>query len=92
MGTEGLEANVHLTHIVHSKLHNHKRSAEIYYIVEGSGKIVLGDRTFGICTGSLIYIPKEVPHRGYGDFKALIVCIPRVDSQDEFVVEEAQRE
>ena len=89
--TEGLEVNVHLTHIVDSKLHYHKESAEVYYIVEGSGKMVLGDQTFDIRTGSLIYIPRGAPHRGYGDFKALIVGVPPVDSQDEFVVEETQQ-
>jgi len=87
--TEGLEANVHLTHIVDSKLHYHKKSVEIYYIVQGSGKMVLRDQPFDSRAGSLIYIPREVPHRGYGDFKALIVGIPPVDSQDEFLLEEA---
>jgi mannose-6-phosphate isomerase-like protein (cupin superfamily) len=47
----------------------------------------LGDDVVEINPGTTIVIEKGTPHRGYGNFKALIVGIPAWDHADEFFCE-----
>ncbi len=37
--------------------------------------------------GIIIMIGKEVLHRGYGDFKAIIFGVPAIEQDDEFFEE-----
>ena len=36
--------------------------------------------------GVVVMIKPGIPHRGYGDFKALIVGIPALQEEDEYFV------
>jgi len=80
-------ANLHVTHITDSRKHYHKNCTEYYYILEGSGKMELDDETVELEPGTVIYIPAGVAHRGYGDFRAVIVGVPAIEHTDEFFVE-----
>ena len=80
-------ANLHVTHITDSQKHYHKACTEYYYILEGTGHMELGDDVVEINSGTTIVIEKGTPHRGYGNFKALIVGIPAWDHTDEFFCE-----
>ena len=80
-------ANLHVTHIADSQRHYHKTCTEYYYILEGTGHMELGDDVVEINSGTTIVIEKGTPHRGYGNFKALIVGIPAWDHTDEFFCE-----
>jgi len=81
-----LIANLHITHIKNSKKHYHKNCTEFYYIIEGKGKMELGDKEINLYPGIAIMINKGIPHRGYGDFKAVIFGVPAMEPGDEFFV------
>ena len=77
-------ANLHVTHIQDSEKHYHKGCTEYYYILEGSGTMELGEDEVQLRPGTAIVIPPGLAHRGYGDFKALIVGVPAWEHTDEF--------
>jgi len=80
-------ANLHITQIKSSQKHYHKNCTEFYYIIEGCGKMELGDIEVDLKPGTTIMIGKGVSHRGYGDFKAVIFGVPAIEQDDEFLVE-----
>ena len=77
-------ANLHVTHIQDSEKHYHKGCTEYYYILEGTGKVELDSDVVDLRPGTTIVIPPGVAHRGWGDFKALIVGVPAWEQTDEF--------
>ena len=80
---DGCPVNVHITHITDSRKHYHRDCTEVYYILEGQGTLELGEESFALRPGALAYIPAGVAHRGYGDFRALIVGLPPLQPGDE---------
>jgi len=44
------------------KAHIHTIPEEIYYVLEGEGEMVLGDKTVPIKAGMAIYIPPNIIH------------------------------
>jgi mannose-6-phosphate isomerase-like protein (cupin superfamily) len=44
------------------KLHRHEFHSEQVYILEGKGKMRVGEKVYNISPGSLIFIPKGIPH------------------------------
>ncbi len=80
--------NLHVTEIRDSERHYHKQTTEVYYILEGEGWLELGEETVKLEPGLVIYIPTGTPHRGYGDFKAVIVGVPAMPNDDEFFLED----
>ena len=42
------EINIHVTHILDGVKHYHKRSTEVYYVLEGKGKLELDEETAAI--------------------------------------------
>lgn len=45
-----------------------------------------GNDIIGLTLGIVVMIRPGVPHRGYGDFKAMIVGVPAMEENDEFFV------
>jgi quercetin dioxygenase-like cupin family protein len=43
-------------------LHTHTREDESMFVLEGQVRATLGDRTFDVATGTLIHMPRGVPH------------------------------
>lgn len=86
----GPAAWAHVVEIEHSKLHFHKRSTELYYVVEGSGVIVLDGKEETIQRGSLVHIPPGVVHGARGRMRVLIVGIPDVAEDDYFEAESTE--
>jgi mannose-6-phosphate isomerase-like protein (cupin superfamily) len=41
----------------------HPRGAEIFYIIEGEYRFVLGNRLLNATTGDVVIIPKDAPNR-----------------------------
>jgi mannose-6-phosphate isomerase-like protein (cupin superfamily) len=81
-------ANLHVTHIQDSTKHYHKECTEYYHILEGSGYMELGDEVVALSPGTTIVIYPGTPHRGYGDFKTMVLGIPAWEHTDEFFCEE----
>jgi mannose-6-phosphate isomerase-like protein (cupin superfamily) len=70
-------AEVHHLEITDAKLHYHERTDEIYYILGGTGRMSLDASEIELREGVVVYVPRGVKHRAWGDLKVLVVCIPR---------------
>jgi quercetin dioxygenase-like cupin family protein len=46
----------------HIAPHVHRDDDELHYLIEGSATYTFGDKTYKATTGSLIFLPKKVPH------------------------------
>ena len=77
-------ANLHVTHITDSVKHYHKACTEYYYILEGTGKMELGDDVVDLEPGVTILIEPGTPHRAYGDIKTIVFGVPAWKHDDEF--------
>jgi mannose-6-phosphate isomerase-like protein (cupin superfamily) len=78
------EINLHVTHILDGVRHYHKRTTEVYYILEGKGKLELEDESVDVKPGMTILIPAGVRHRGYGDFRTIVIGTPAQTPDDEY--------
>jgi mannose-6-phosphate isomerase-like protein (cupin superfamily) len=81
-------ANVHVVHIKDSEKHYHNECTEFYYILEGRGTLEVGNDTVELQPGTCVQIDTGTPHRGRGDFRALIIGVPPLKEDDQVVVEE----
>lgn len=70
-------AEVHRVEIQDAKLHYHEKTDEIYYIIDGEGKLVLDDEEIEVHKGIVVYVPRGVKHKAVGQLTVLTVCIPR---------------
>ena len=69
-------AEVHHLEITDAKLHYHERTDEIYHIIAGQGRMLLDDEEIELSEGVVVYVPRGVKHRAWGNLKALVICIP----------------
>jgi mannose-6-phosphate isomerase-like protein (cupin superfamily) len=74
---DGAAAEVHHLEITDAKLHYHERTDEIYYIIGGKGRMSLDDEEIELSEGVVVYVPRGVKHRAWGNLKALVICMPR---------------
>src|ERR1051325_2433314 len=74
---DGAAAEVHHLQITDAKLHYHKRTDEIYYVLDGQGKMLLDEQEIELSKDVVVYVPRGVKHKAWGDLKVLVVCIPR---------------
>ena len=70
-------AEVHHVEIENAKLHYHERTDEVYYIIAGSGTMVLDEEVIEVHPGVVVYVPRGTPHKAVGKLTVLTVCIPR---------------
>jgi len=75
-------AEVHHLQITDAKLHYHERTDEIYYVIDGQGRMRLGDKEFELHKDVVVYVPRGVKHKAWGNLTVLVVCIPRGVLQD----------
>ena len=45
----------------------HPHSEEVYYVVRGAGRLVLGDEEYRVSEGMSVYIPAGVHHQSFND-------------------------
>jgi mannose-6-phosphate isomerase-like protein (cupin superfamily) len=74
----------HAVDIDGAKLHYHKRSTELYYVLEGGGSIMLDGVAHEVSRGSLVHIPPGVVHGARGRMRVLVVGIPDIAEDDYF--------
>lgn len=77
---------VHAVDIDGAKLHYHKRSTELYYVLEGEGSVSLDGTDHPVTRGSLVHIPPGVIHGAKGRMRVLVVGIPDIAEDDYFEV------
>ena len=73
-----------------SRRHYHKLMEEIYYIVSGTGRVIIDDQTFEVGPGHAILLPIASHHQiiNLGDVDLVFVCAdaPVFDPTDVFEV------
>jgi mannose-6-phosphate isomerase-like protein (cupin superfamily) len=73
------------------KKHKHVVHSEHVYILDGEGEMLLGEKTFKVKKGDLIFIPKNTPHSlkviSATPMKVLSVQAPMFDGKDRMFVE-----
>lgn len=74
---DGAAAEVHHLEITDAKLHYHERTDEVYYVLGGRGRMALDGEEIDLHEGVVVYVPRGVKHRAWGDLRVLVVCIPR---------------
>ncbi len=74
---DGAAGEVHQVQIENAKLHYHERTDEFYYVIDGQGTMILDDETIELHKGVVVYVPRGVKHKAFGNLTALIVCVPR---------------
>ena len=74
---DGAAAEVHHLEITDARLHYHERTDEVYYVLSGKGRMSLDGKEIELNEGVVVYVPRGVKHRAWGDLKVLVVCIPR---------------
>lgn len=84
---DGAAAEVHHVRIHDAKLHYHARTDEFYYVIAGTGTMVLDDERCELHPGVVVYIPRGTRHKAVGDLTILTVCIPRGVMDDVHEVE-----
>ncbi len=70
-------AEVHHLQITDAKLHYHERTDEIYYVIDGRGRMRLEDKEIELHKDVVVYVPRGVKHKAWGELTVLVVCIPR---------------
>lgn len=70
-------AEVHHVEIDHAKLHYHQHTDEIYYVIDGEGRMQLDEETIELHKGVVVYVPRGIKHKAIGQLTVLTVCIPR---------------
>ncbi len=73
---DGASAEVHQVEINHAKLHCHTHTDEIYYIIDGTGSMILDEEEIEVHKGVVVYVPRGVKHKAIGNLNVLLVCIP----------------
>jgi mannose-6-phosphate isomerase-like protein (cupin superfamily) len=80
--------NFHITFITDSVKHYHKECTEVYYILEGRGKMELADDVVDIEPGMVIYIEPQTPHRlvSKDGVRTIVMGVPALNPDDEYFV------
>lgn len=80
--------NLHVTFIKDSVKHYHKQCTEVYYILEGRGKMELNNEVVDIEPGLVILIEPFTTHRLWSDegVRTIVVGVPAFQQEDEFYV------
>jgi mannose-6-phosphate isomerase-like protein (cupin superfamily) len=69
-----------------TRLHFHKKSEELYFILQGTGEMQLEDKVFRVNMGDTICIPPGTKHcienTGENDLKILCCCSPAYTHAD----------
>lgn len=66
--------------------HYHEKTGEIYFVLQGKGKMDVGDETLDLGPRDLVYIPPGTMHRAYsdGEFESLVISVPPWREEDHY--------
>ena len=85
-GADGAPLSLHVTSIRDSARHYHRETTEVYYILEGSGKIELNGDWIDVEPGTVVWIEAGTRHRVVSDagLKTIVVALPAFNPADEW--------
>ena len=80
---EGSPASVHLLELAEEPVcHYHRKTTEIYVILEGEGHLELDGELVAVRPLSAVMIRPGCRHRGVGRLKLLNISVPGFDAED----------
>jgi mannose-6-phosphate isomerase-like protein (cupin superfamily) len=84
---DGAACSLHVTAIHQAERHYHARTSEVYYILEGIGRIELDGAWHEVRPGSVVNIPAGTRHRIESDagLRTIVVAVPPFEAADEFL-------
>jgi mannose-6-phosphate isomerase-like protein (cupin superfamily) len=87
-GADGVACNLHVTFIKDSVKHYHRECTEVYYILEGQGKMELNDDVVEVTPGTIVYIEPGTQHRLWSEegVRTIVFGVPAFKQEDEFYV------
>ena len=82
---DGLGCSLHVTEIHDSVRHYHRSVTEIYYVLDGAGRMELNDETIAISPGCVITIEPGTRHRLVSEagVRTIVFSVPAFDPDDE---------
>ena len=80
----GVAAWAHAVDIDGARPHYHKAGAELYYVLDGEGTVVLDGIEHEVRKGSMVHIPPGVVHGAKGRMRVLVVGVPDISDGDLF--------
>jgi mannose-6-phosphate isomerase-like protein (cupin superfamily) len=80
--TQNVAAWAHAVDIDGAREHYHKRSTELYYVLEGERTVTLDGVEHKVRKGSIVHIPPGVIHGAQGRVRVLVVGIPDIADDD----------
>jgi len=80
----------HAVDIDGARPHYHRRSTELYYVLEGSGTVMLDGVEHPVTRGSLIHIPPGVVHGAKGRMRVLVIGVPDIAEEDYYPAESSE--
>lgn len=82
---DGLGCSFHITEIRDSARHYHRHTAEVYYILDGTGRMELDGDWIDVAPGQVITIRPGTRHRLVSEagVRTIVVCVPAFDPADE---------
>ena len=78
----------HAVDIDGAKLHYHKRSTELYYVLDGEGSVILDGVKHSVAKGTIVHIPPGVVHGAIGRMRILVIGVPDIAEDDYYEVSE----
>ena len=82
----------HAVDIDGAREHYHKRSTELYYVLDGEGAVLLNGDEHPVRKGSLVHIPPGVVHGAKGRMRVLVVGIPDIADDDLYFPDEGNED
>jgi mannose-6-phosphate isomerase-like protein (cupin superfamily) len=78
--------NLHVAQITDSTKHYHRETTEVYYILQGRGKMELNDDVVDVEPGDIIYIEPYTAHRLISPegVRTIVFGVPAYRPDDEF--------
>jgi quercetin dioxygenase-like cupin family protein len=77
----------HAVDIDGAREHFHRRSTELYYVLDGEGVVLLDGQEHPVRKGTIVHIPPGVVHGAKGRMRVLVVGIPDIADDDLFFPE-----
>jgi mannose-6-phosphate isomerase-like protein (cupin superfamily) len=83
---DGAPCSLHVTAICDSARHYHRETTEVYYILEGTGKIELNGAWYELEPGTVIWIEPGTRHRvvSAAGLKTIVFALPALNPADEW--------
>src|SRR5580692_3591045 len=83
---DGAPSSLHVTSIRDSARHYHRETTEVYYILEGTGKIELNDEWHAVEPGTVIWIEPGTRHRVVSEagITTIVFGLPAFNPADEW--------